>query len=252
MKHSQETKDRISTTLKAKGIHPSVLYADTMRGRSYEELYGEEKAQLLKSSRTISNLGRRFSDASKMKMRMAKLGQRRGPRTIEDRTKISQSLKGRVLSDATKAKLSLSHRALWKNPDYRMRYLNTMQSRHWNNPQYWKRLLARRIPSFLESRMIYLISKYQLPFRYVGDGQFWIGRMNPDFVSTDGSNLVIEVYGRFQKSRDFGDSMTYEHYRRSKLSRYGYRVVFLNDHHLFDRDWEDVCRKEIEHGSGVE
>jgi len=61
-----------------------------------------------------------------------------------------------------------------------------------------KRMKAcRKKPTRLERQMLAIIEKYELPFHYVGDGALIIGSRNPDFVCTNGKNIVLEVFGRY-------------------------------------------------------
>jgi len=59
-------------------------------------------------------------------------------------------------------------------------------------------------PNNLESKVIELIKKYNLPYKYVGDGKFWVGKpaMNPDFVHNNGKKVVLEVLGLKRERSD--------------------------------------------------
>src|SRR5271154_1307689 len=49
-------------------------------------------------------------------------------------------------------------------------------------------------PDKLERRLIGLIERNELPFRYVGDWEFMVAGKCPDFLSTDGRKLLIELF----------------------------------------------------------
>ncbi len=55
-------------------------------------------------------------------------------------------------------------------------------------------LLERR-PTKPEQRMQDIITRHNLPFKYTGDGQMWIGKCNPDFININKTRQVIEVFG---------------------------------------------------------
>jgi G:T-mismatch repair DNA endonuclease (very short patch repair protein) len=64
-----------------------------------------------------------------------------------------------------------------------------------------------------------------LGFRFVGDGKFWIGRKNPDFVH--GSlPVIVEMFGQRFHGRDDGRT------RRRYLARRGHRMVIVRECHL--------------------
>jgi G:T-mismatch repair DNA endonuclease (very short patch repair protein) len=52
-------------------------------------------------------------------------------------------------------------------------------------------------PTQPELRLMVLIRKHSLPYKYTGDGSFWIEKINPDFVNNDGRKVVIEVFGNY-------------------------------------------------------
>ena len=59
------------------------------------------------------------------------------------------------------------------------------------------RELNARKPTMAEQKMIELISENSLPYKYVGNGSFIIGGLNPDFVNINGAKKVIEIFGRY-------------------------------------------------------
>jgi G:T-mismatch repair DNA endonuclease (very short patch repair protein) len=52
-------------------------------------------------------------------------------------------------------------------------------------------------PNKLERRLIELINRNGLPFRYVGNWEFMVAGKCPDFVSIDGKKLLIELFGNY-------------------------------------------------------
>ncbi len=45
--------------------------------------------------------------------------------------------------------------------------------------------------------MISVIEKFDLPYKYVGDGELEISGLFPDFVHERGEKKIIEVFGRY-------------------------------------------------------
>ena len=52
-------------------------------------------------------------------------------------------------------------------------------------------------PNKLEKRLIDLIQRENLPFKYVGNWEFIVGGKCPDFMSTNGKKLLIELFGNY-------------------------------------------------------
>jgi hypothetical protein len=49
-------------------------------------------------------------------------------------------------------------------------------------------------PSSIEARLIDIIRRAKLPFKYVGDGEVILLGLNPDFINTDGKKQLIELF----------------------------------------------------------
>ena len=70
----------------------------------------------------------------------------------------------------------------------------------WNNPEYRKKVLKRKEMSSLEIKMNEIILKNNLPYKFVGHGDFCVGRKNPDFINVNGEKIAIEVYCKKHKN----------------------------------------------------
>lgn len=89
-----------------------------------------------------------------------------------------------------------------------------------------------------------ICKKYDLPFRYVGDGQLWIGKkkkLNPDFIECNGNKVIIEVFGNYWHApllnRNMREGGTLK-YRKRHYTRYHWKSIFF---------WEiDLLRKDAE------
>jgi len=69
------------------------------------------------------------------------------------------------------------------------------------------------IPTKPEGEIIDICKKYHLPYKYVGDGQVWLGNCNPDFINTNGKKQVIEMLGTYWHPL-FDGARKIEHYRQ--------------------------------------
>lgn len=86
--------------------------------------------------------------------------------------------------------------------------------------------LAKNTPSSFEKIMIDIINKHNLPYKYTGDGAFWINKGNPDFVNCNGEKIAIEVYN------DFHHPDNYEEIRNKQFSEYGWKTIFIDEREI--------------------
>lgn len=84
-------------------------------------------------------------------------------------------------------------------------------------------------PTKPERILIHLIKANNLPYKYVGNGQFILGGKCPDFINVDGEKQVIEVFGTYWHAL-FDVARKKEHYRQ-----YGFSLLVI---------WEDELKNE--------
>lgn len=119
--------------------------------------------------------------------------------------RMRQAHLGKKVSEETKMKMSIARRGE-KHPMYG-KSCPWMKKLHQDATFEEKRMKAMNVkPNKIEDKIIKVIEKYRLPFKYVGNGSLFINRLNPDFVSTDGSQKVIEVFGDYWHSLDDRDN----------------------------------------------
>lgn len=223
-KHSKETKIKIG--LKSKGRKHTektkYIISKKLKGKN-NPMYGKthSKKAKIKISKThkgkkIPNWQRKLiSEANKNKIMSKKT-----------RNLISIGNKGKPKTKEHKKKLSIAQNKLWQKESYRTNQLRKIVSGH---------LLE---PTCLEKQMIKIIEKYNLPFRYTGNGERWICRANPDFISTDGKKICIEVANTFHHSEDYPKK------RIAYFKKYGWKCyVFmtnkLNEKEILDQIQDD-------------
>ena len=81
----------------------------------------------------------------------------------------------------------------------------------------------------MEKKFSELCAKYSLPYRYVGDGQIWINKKNPDFINTNGKKQLVEILGRhWHKESETAERVA--HYKR-----YGFDCITI---------WEEELENE--------
>ena len=96
-----------------------------------------------------------------------------------------------------------------------------------------------------------ICNRNNLSFRYVGDGELWIGKdkkLNPDFVECNGKKIVIEIFGRYWHSpllnRNLREDAGLE-YRRKHYKRFKWKPVFIWDTDLLRKDGEQFVLNEL-------
>lgn len=166
-------------------------------------------------------------------------------------------------------------RKLWANPEYRLKWKNEIQPKmikgwkkskkwhdsvtsenyrvnqavdsrnRWANPEYKDRVVKAvrkgccNRPTVPEKKLIELLA-ILLPneYRYVGNGEFILGGLNPDFVNIKGQKKIIEVFGRFYHDPVFAKrKLTFaktEYGRKIIFSRYGYETLIVWDNEFSD------------------
>lgn len=226
----KERSDKASATLKAQ-----------RQGKTYEEIYGAEKAKEIsqKNSGALKKLYKEGKKISPMKnpdtvkkvaetmRRLIKEGKLITPLMRKRYWPHPKGMLGKHQSEETKKKMRDSHAKikekmglcrtqLWQNPEYREKQLKLIL----------KGLFKR--PTSLEQKMIGIIQKYNLPYKYTGDGSLLIGYKNPDFVNTNGEKICIEV--RPKETCNFWNKCTpeeYEQKRKEHFAKYGWKCVVI-------------------------
>ena len=86
-----------------------------------------------------------------------------------------------------------------------------------------------------------ICKKNNLPFKYTGDGDFWIHNINPDFVNCNGKKIAVEIFGDYWHSPLLNHNLKEDRtlfYRKKILKKYGWELVVF---------WQtDLMRKDAE------
>jgi len=130
---------------------------------------------------------------------------------------------GDKLSESLKK--STAFHELNKDPEFQRKRMKALV----NNPTKPERV-------FME-----IIEKNDFPFKYVGDGEVFIGKYNPDFMHSEGEKKVIEIFGRAFHDPDvsFLENIPwYRTYRgRIKIfNQHGYNCIVFWDDELNDEN----------------
>jgi len=109
------------------------------------------------------------------------------------------------------------------------------------------RKFRRRNPAVTtpEKKVAAFIRQNKLPYRYTGDGTFWLEKVNPDFININGEKKAIEVFGCYwhkcphcfpNVARKVKNFQT-EQGRKELFKKYGWDVIILWEHDLVQRGW---------------
>lgn len=133
----------------------------------------------------------------------------------KDRPNSGQFKKGQVFSEEYKRKLSIAGRGRKKSKEH------------------IRKILSCRPITRLELKMQDVIDKFSLPYKFVGNGSFFIGRFNPDFISTDGSKRAIEVYYKSHKEQfRSGGVKGWKRQRTKVFKSNGWNILFLEPYQI--------------------
>lgn len=105
-----------------------------------------------------------------------------------------------------------------------------------------------------------ICQKYNLPFRYVGDGQLWIGKkggrkLNPDFIECNGKKIVIEIMGEYWHSLLLNPKIREEAvltYREKHFRHFGWKSIFFWDADLLRKDTEQFILNKLKQEGVIE
>jgi G:T-mismatch repair DNA endonuclease (very short patch repair protein) len=174
--------------------------------------------------------------------------------------KYGRALKGRPKSEEWKREASaakMGDRNPMRNPVYARRMAESKRGKP--NPkhkEFWRLHKDEQLrkmmvglhkkPNRLELKLIDLIGRNHLQFRYVGNWEFILGGKCPDFVSMGGKKQIIELFGNYwhtTKSRESADE------RIAHFKRFGFDTLILWERDLDNEDQTLQKILQFEHES---
>lgn len=160
------------------------------------------------------------------------------------------ALKGRPKSEEWKQKARLSklgERNPMKNPEYASRMAlaktgkpNAKMKEFWrqNKDKQIRRMMvgaAKKRPNRLEQKLIDIVQKNDLPFKYVGNWEFILGGKCPDFLNINGKKQLIELFGNYWHTLKARETVEQ---RLGYFKQYGFDTLVI---------WQD----ELKNGNAV-
>jgi len=152
--------------------------------------------------------GRPKSEEWKKKVSVAMTG---------DKNPMRDPVHAKKMADSKRGKPNPKHKEYWRlHHDEQLRKM--MVGEH-------------KRPNKLEKRLIELIERNGLPFKYVGNWEFIVGGKCPDFLNTTGKKLLIELFGNYWhtvKARETVEE------RVALFRKYGYETLILWEKEMDD------------------
>lgn len=111
-----------------------------------------------------------------------------------------------------------------------------------------RKSLMRHPISSLEVKFQGIVDKYELPYKYVGNGKFFIENKNPDFINVNGEKKAVEVYAR--KHKEELRNVTIEDWKKNRreiFSKYGWEVVFFDEVELTEENVVSTLKGGVSH-----
>lgn len=178
------------------------------------------------------------------KIRKANIGQKR---TEEQRARMSIAQKGHYVSDEARKNMSNAHKGKSSgrkgchHSEETKRRLSKIGKRKWQNQKYRRKQLKaifqnRGGITLPERRLRRGLNKlFPNEYKYVGDGQIFIGGKSPDFINVNGQKKIIELFGDFWHGKQYrriaqNDNSTNKEHKLKRIkhfAKYGFKTLII-------------------------
>ncbi len=221
---------------KISNYHPQTIYRylknfNIPRRSIAEARKGKNHSEETRKKMSLSAIQRSKNPEYKEKQRLSHLGNKHSKKTKEHLSSIRKGKscpwKKGTPPKKVRDKISATLKKRYQDKEFKEKMIKALL----------RGLMIR--PTSYEKKIIEVCKKYSLPFRYVGNGDFIIAGKNPDFIHNNGKKLFIEVFHNYWKSKDYRKS------RAMLFGQYGFKVLFLDDSDMENKNWEKICLKKI-------
>lgn len=184
--------------------------------------HSEETKRKIGKSNSIALKGRKLSKEHCINISIGHTGLRH-----------SNGHTGMHHSEITKDKMSKANKThlLWKDPKYREHQIKAIHQGNKRGKTKPERRLERLLNSLFPGE-----------YKYVGNGQIYIGYKNPDFININGQKKIIEVFGDYWHSKEATGVpiKVHENRRINHFAKYGYQTLII-----WQRELNKVSRNLI-------
>lgn len=172
------------------------------------------------------------------------LYQNKHPENIKRMTEAGiKALWGRKQSINTITKRVAARRGYRHSDATKLKMANSQRGKHWTEEQRQKQLPIvmenrKRRPTKIERCFSRIVSKYDLPFKYVGDGFTWIAGRCPDYLNVNGAKEVVEIFSRWWHDPSVNPKVKLQHTEKATLDhyfKYGFKCIII---------WEEELKEE--------
>ena len=184
-------------------------------------LLGHFVSEESKQKNREKHIGKRQTEESKLKKSESlKIFYARNPVSKEKGIKISKAKMGHMVTNETRDKLRKCAKLQWEHNYDKMAHA----------------VFKARKPNKLELQLNRILqSNFPNEWKYVGNGQVWIGQRCPDFININGRKNLIELFGNYwHKPED-------EELRKSHFKKFGFDTIVVWESEL--KDVENLLSK---------
>lgn len=100
---------------------------------------------------------------------------------------------------------------------------------------------VRRKPTEPERKLSEIMERYNLPFKYVGNGKVIIDKLCPDFINTDGNKQIVELFGDYWHTGAVKRWGQFEGGRIYHYAKFGFETLIIWENELSNES--KVARK---------
>lgn len=236
-----------------KGKHPFLGKRHSKETRQKLSKINKGKCLSEETKKKISEAhrGKHLSKETRRKLSESHKGEKAywfGKHLLEEtKKKISKARKGNHLSEEIRKKISKANKGRRLSEEHKKKLGKIQKGKHFSKEHKRKLSKARQHQSFpkhhTKPERIFeqICKKYNLPFKYTGDGTFWIHNINPDFIECNGKKIAVEIFGDYWHSPLLNYKLQKDRtllYRKKILKKYGWKLIVF---------WEtDLKRKDVE------
>lgn len=224
---SKEWRDNIAKARRGQKLPPR---SEEHRRNLSIAMMGKKLSEEAKRKIGKIHKGTHLSEEHRLKLSLAS---KNHPQVQKQLAKLHASQKGRRFSKEHRDNLSISLRTSPRAQEQRRVLAIAYKVKLPEiRPKLREARRRRRFPTHHtkpEKVFETICQALNLPFRYTGDGAFWIEDINPDFVNTNGYKVAVEIFGDYWHSPLFRQQAVRANYteegRRKTLRQYGWKLI---------------------------